>query len=220
MDQKKIGSFIKELRKEKDLTQEQLAEKLNVTGRTISRWETGAYMPDISMLVELAGIFDVEISEIVDGEWKYSMNSETMEIANKLADYSNMEKNNMLGWIRKLSIAITVMSVAATVKSIFSFYWEMNEFKKVFEAFDYLWLRFCLIFGSEILMSLSMAIMGFLMTLYTYGKLRSAEKNKTLYRIIWIITIIVIILGIINLIVHPTYITMERYEPMMRFYDV
>ena len=41
MDQKKIGSFLKELRKEKDITQEQLAEKINVSGRTVSRWETG-----------------------------------------------------------------------------------------------------------------------------------------------------------------------------------
>lgn len=41
MDQKKIGSFLKELRKEKGFTQEQLAEKLNVAGRTVSRWETG-----------------------------------------------------------------------------------------------------------------------------------------------------------------------------------
>ena len=41
MDQKKIGSFLKELRKEKDITQEQLAEKIKVSGRTVSRWETG-----------------------------------------------------------------------------------------------------------------------------------------------------------------------------------
>ena len=47
MDQKKIGRFLKELRKEKVITQEQLAEKINVSGRTVSRWETGSNMPDI-----------------------------------------------------------------------------------------------------------------------------------------------------------------------------
>ena len=70
MDQIKIGAFIKELRKEKRLTQEQLAEKLNVSGRTVSRWETGTNMPDISLLTELAEFFDVSIPEIIDGERK------------------------------------------------------------------------------------------------------------------------------------------------------
>ena len=50
MDQKKIGQFIKELRKEKGITQEKLAETFNVSVRTISRWETGSNMPDISLL--------------------------------------------------------------------------------------------------------------------------------------------------------------------------
>ena len=61
MDQQKIGSFLKELRKEKNLTQEQLAEALNVSGRTVSRWETGSNMPDLSILVELADFYDVDI---------------------------------------------------------------------------------------------------------------------------------------------------------------
>ena len=52
MDQKKIGSFIKELRKEKDLTQEQLAEKLNVTRQTISKWELGLTTPEMDKLLE------------------------------------------------------------------------------------------------------------------------------------------------------------------------
>ena len=47
MDQKKIGRFLKELRKEKDITQEQLAEKIKVSGRTVSRWETGSNMPEL-----------------------------------------------------------------------------------------------------------------------------------------------------------------------------
>lgn len=50
MDQTKVGAFLKDLRKEKELTQEQLAEELGVSGRTISRWETGKNMPDISLL--------------------------------------------------------------------------------------------------------------------------------------------------------------------------
>ena len=53
MDQVKIGNFLKKLRKEKGITQEQLAEILNVSGRTVSRWETGNNMPDISILVDI-----------------------------------------------------------------------------------------------------------------------------------------------------------------------
>jgi len=66
MDQTKVGAFLKDLRKEKELTQEQLAEELGVSGRTISRWETGKNMPDISLLVEIAEFFDVSIPEIIN----------------------------------------------------------------------------------------------------------------------------------------------------------
>ena len=56
MDLQKIGSFLKELRKEKELTQEQLAETLNVSRRTVSRWETGSNMPDLDLLMEMADL--------------------------------------------------------------------------------------------------------------------------------------------------------------------
>lgn len=104
MDQIKIGAFIKELRKEKRLTQEQLAEKLNVSGRTVSRWETGTNMPDISLLTELAEFFDVSIPEIIDGERKSeNMNQEIKETADKMADYAGAEKESMVKNIRGLS---------------------------------------------------------------------------------------------------------------------
>ena len=70
MDQKKIGNFLKDLRKANGFTQEQVAEKLGTSSRTISRWETGAYMPDISLLVAIAEMYDVDVREIIDGERK------------------------------------------------------------------------------------------------------------------------------------------------------
>ena len=80
MDQMKIGAFLKKLRKEKNLTQEQLAEQFNVSGRTVSRWETGINMPDISILVNLAEFYNVGIPEIIDGERKgEKMNEEVKE---------------------------------------------------------------------------------------------------------------------------------------------
>ena len=67
MDTKKIGAFLKQCRKEKNLTQEQLAEKFGVSSRTVSRWETGSNMPDLSILVELADYYDMDLKELLDG---------------------------------------------------------------------------------------------------------------------------------------------------------
>lgn len=97
MDQKKTGGFFKELRREKGLTQEQLAEQLKVTGRTISRWETGANMPDLDILIEMADFYEVDIRELIDGERKSEkMNKELEESVLKVADYSNEEKNRLM----------------------------------------------------------------------------------------------------------------------------
>lgn len=65
MDLQKMGSFLKELRKNRGLTQEQLAEKMYVSNRTVSRWETGSNMPDIQILIKLAEFYDVELIEIL-----------------------------------------------------------------------------------------------------------------------------------------------------------
>lgn len=92
MDQQKIGLFLKTLRKEKNLTQEVLAETLNVSSRTVSRWETGSNMPDISLLVELSEFYQISISEIIDGERKSEkMNQETKDAVIKMTEYSKNE---------------------------------------------------------------------------------------------------------------------------------
>jgi len=94
MNQKKVGLFLKTLRKEKNITQEVLAETLNVSSRTVSRWETGSNMPDISLLVELSEFYQVSIPEIINGERKSEkMNQETKDTAIKMAEYSKNELN-------------------------------------------------------------------------------------------------------------------------------
>ena len=105
MDQIKTGAFLKELRREKGITQERLAEELGVSGRTISRWETGSNMPDISLLVEIAGFFDVSIPEIIKGERKSEeMKEEEKEIAETMSDYAKTEKEKLVKSIRNMSI--------------------------------------------------------------------------------------------------------------------
>lgn len=68
MDLIRIGSFLAQLRHEKDLTQQALGERLGVTNKTISRWETGCYLPDVEMLSLLSREFGVSINELVAGE--------------------------------------------------------------------------------------------------------------------------------------------------------
>lgn len=78
MEQQKIGNFLKQLRKEKGLTQEQFAERFYISSRTVSRWETGSNMHDVDMLIELADFYEVDIREIIDGERKSeNMDNET-----------------------------------------------------------------------------------------------------------------------------------------------
>ena len=111
MDQKKIGTFLKALRKEKGITQEEFAEKINVSGRTVSRWETGNNLPDISLLVEIAEFFDVSIPEIINGERKSeNMKEEVKETVEVMADYAGAEKEKIIKDIQKQSI-IGVASV-------------------------------------------------------------------------------------------------------------
>ena len=68
MDMVKMGSFLAELRKEHNLTQAELGEKLGVTNKTISRWETGNYMPPVEMLEELSNMYGMTINELLSGK--------------------------------------------------------------------------------------------------------------------------------------------------------
>ena len=92
MNQAKIGKFLAELRKENGMTQEQLAEKLNVARRTISRWETGNNMPDIDILIELSDLYAVDLREILNGERKSEkMKNEIKETVLQAVDYTTTE---------------------------------------------------------------------------------------------------------------------------------
>lgn len=68
MDQMKIGRFIAESRKKKNLTQMQLAEKLNITDRAVSKWENGRSLPDSSIMLELCGLLDITVNDLLSGE--------------------------------------------------------------------------------------------------------------------------------------------------------
>ena len=83
IDQVKIGGFLKDLRKKKGLTQEQLAEKFGVSSRSVSRWENGNTMPELGILVELAEYYEVDIKEIIDGERNYAEAEKRLAVKRK-----------------------------------------------------------------------------------------------------------------------------------------
>ena len=92
MNQVKIGEFLRELRKEKGLTQEQFAEQFNISRRSVSRWETGSNMPDVGLLIEITDFFEVDIREIIDGQRKSENMDKEKETLKKVAEYADAEK--------------------------------------------------------------------------------------------------------------------------------
>jgi len=91
MNQEKIGKFISQRRKEKNITQNDLAEKLNVSNRTVSRWENGKNMPDYSILKELCEILDIDLNEFINGE-KITKKDDSKDLDLILKEYYNMKK--------------------------------------------------------------------------------------------------------------------------------
>lgn len=115
MDMKKIGGFLKKLRKERGMTQEQLAEIFLVSGRTVSRWETGTTMPDLSILIQIAEFYDVEVKEILEGERiGEKMDQELKDTLSKVADYHKLEKQKAAK-AGNLAFILTVAVCAAAI---------------------------------------------------------------------------------------------------------
>ncbi|MBQ3384785.1 MAG: helix-turn-helix transcriptional regulator [Erysipelotrichaceae bacterium] len=106
MDMIAIGKNLQELRKEKGMTQEQLAEHFNVARRTVSRWETGSNMPDLDILIEMADFYDVDLRELLDGErTEQKMEKELNETVLKVAEYSNEEKTRFITRLHWMFVA-------------------------------------------------------------------------------------------------------------------
>lgn len=133
MDQIKIGTFLKLLRKEKNLTQEQLAEQLGVSNRTVSRWENGNNMPDISLLSEIAEYYDVSIPELIYGERKSeNMREEAKEVAETMSDYAKAEKETLVKSIRNMSLIGLIALIIYMVLGRTSVYDRNNLFRYVY----------------------------------------------------------------------------------------
>lgn len=188
MDQKKVGLFLKELRKEKNITQEMLAEKLNVSNRTVSRWETGSNMPDISLLVELSEFYHVSIPEIVDGERKNEkMDQETRDTAVKMAEYS---KNEVKIEKKKIITSFLMGFGAFIIISAFAIFPNDSSWGSIYST-----------------------IGGIILTVGFYFKAKLGMLKRS-FRIFSVIVCVLILFGIFTV---SDYITVSQYHQVPRF---
>ncbi len=117
MDQWKTGRFIAERRKEKNLTQMQLAEKLGITDKAISKWERGISMPDTSIMLELCDILGISVNELLSGE-KISMENNNQKNEQLLLDMAKeAEQKNRIIWTSMW--VIMVVSIIALLGGMF-----------------------------------------------------------------------------------------------------
>ena len=117
MDQLKIGKFIAECRKQKDLTQMQLAEKLGITDKAVSKWERGGAMPDASIMLELCYILGISVNELLSGE-KIIMENSNQKNEQLLLDMAKeLENKNKTIWSSMW--AIMIVSMTALFAGIF-----------------------------------------------------------------------------------------------------
>ena len=107
MNQEKIGSFIKECRKNKNLTQEELAQRLQVTDKAVSKWENGRCLPDASLFSKLCNEFDITINELLNGEKlsKKNYQEKTEKMTLNLIDNIHKSKRKYI----KISILVILI---------------------------------------------------------------------------------------------------------------
>ena len=130
MDQVKIGKFIAECRKKSNLTQMQLAEKLNITDRAVSKWETGRAMPDSSIMLELCDILKITVNDLLSGE-KITMDNYNKEIEKNILEMvrQKQEADNRL--LRMESLAGAMASIPFVVGIVIGLFVPMEEWKQV-----------------------------------------------------------------------------------------
>lgn len=118
MDMLKMGAYLKKLRSEKDLTQEELAEKFGVTRRTVSRWETGYNLPDIDVLIEMSDFYNVELKDLLQGGIN-NMENKEKETAILVDDYNKTNNNKSY---KVVLIYLTLGIICLVINQALSFF--------------------------------------------------------------------------------------------------
>lgn len=151
MNQQKIGEFLKELRQEKQITQEQLAEQMGVSRRTVSRWETGNNLPDLSVLVELSDYYNVDLNEIFRGERRSEiMDTELKDTLMQAAEYTE-------GIKKKIVRRMHLLFICGCIAFVFYLTVLFLEPERTSDVFDF-------IKGMSLGISFGMVVVGTIMT--------------------------------------------------------
>lgn len=130
MDQVKIGKFIAECRKKASLTQMQLAEKLNITDRAVSKWETGKSMPDSSIMLELCDILGITVNDLLSGEI-VTMDNYSKESENNLLEMLRLKQEADRRLLRMEVLAGIMASIPLLVGIVIGLTVPMEEWKQV-----------------------------------------------------------------------------------------
>lgn len=119
MDQERIGKFIAKMRKEQNLTQEQLAEQLGITKNAVSKWERGISLMDMSLLKPLSGILKVEVIDILSGEIidKNNKSKQYEKMVLELFDNTNLNKKRIRNQYYLFEVIILILTVTIVTLS-------------------------------------------------------------------------------------------------------
>ena len=135
MDQVKIGKFIAQRRKAVNLTQMQLAEKLEITDRAISKWETGKSLPDSSIMLQLCALLEISVNDLLSGEL-ITMEDYNKELENRLVEMVK-EKENSDRQLLTLEWVIGILSVVVLfVPIIIGALLPMEDWKRLVLVFS------------------------------------------------------------------------------------
>lgn len=121
MDIIKVGKFIADCRKEKQLTQIQLAEKLNITNRAVSKWETGKSMPDTSVMMPLCEILGITVNELLCGE-RISVENYKMKAEENLIELQNKKAEAEADLSKVYKILMAVYLVLFVVNMVINYF--------------------------------------------------------------------------------------------------
>lgn len=126
MNQEAIGTFIAACRKEQGLTQMQLAEKLNITNRAVSKWETGKSCPDVSIMLDLCDILGITVNELLSGE-RIPMEHYQKKAEQNLLELQRKKDKAQKSLLRVELIWLAIALLLAPIHFLINFYYPENK---------------------------------------------------------------------------------------------